>query len=126
MILIYTYTSDYYCDSQLPLVKSCSARFCLILSRALPAIGTSIASGDTCGNIFLRIKSHSEMVINTCMHAGRIYMPIPPTDKSIYFLSLCRIVEYIKKTGVKPLRISYLVGARKHAGGAKCKTDLAA
>jgi hypothetical protein len=59
------------------------------------------------------------------MHTGRIYVPIPPTDKSIYFLSLRRIVEYIEKTGIKSFGIGYLVGARKHAGGAKCKTDLA-
>jgi hypothetical protein len=55
-------------------------------------------------------KCHSEMVINTHAHAGRVYMPIPPTDKSIYFLSLCRIIEYIEKTCIKPLRIGYLVG----------------
>lgn len=36
--------------------NSISARTCLILSSALPSIGISTASGDTCGKTFLHTK----------------------------------------------------------------------
>lgn len=96
-----TISESSYALAKLPLEacssNSCSARTCLILSNALPSIGTSIASGDTCGNTFLHSNEPKRF------HEKKWYILIPPGKKCIYLPFLPGIIKEFKKAQVKPL-----------------------